>query len=131
MLRYRSRFPYLNAAQSFDYFPKLELSFLRFPDAERRRAPVYFPHEISVESNWTYRLPHGFSWKSLSLARELEEEHLLWTFSIQQNTPETIQLRQQWRMAPFLAPPDDYRRLRGIWDPLLQRCGLKLAISKL
>jgi tetratricopeptide (TPR) repeat protein len=131
VLHYHSRFPYLKAAQAFDYFPKLELSFLRFPAEESRNAPVYFPHEITIESNWTYKLPTGFAWKSLSLARELEEEHLLWKFSILQSTPETIQLRQQWRIDPFLVEPGEYRRLRGQWEPVLRRCGLRLAISKL
>jgi hypothetical protein len=66
-----------------------------------------------------------------TLARELEEEYLHWQFSIQQNTPETILLHQQWRIEPFLADADEYRQLRAQWDPVLQRCGLRLAISKL
>ncbi len=130
VLRYHSRFPYLNGDRTFNYFPKLELSFLRFPDPDQRRTPVYFPHEVTVESVWTYRLPAGYAWKSLSLARELEEENLRWKFSIEQNSPETIVLRQQWRVEPFLVDPDEYRQLRAQWDPMLLKCGLKLAISK-
>jgi hypothetical protein len=131
VLRYHGRFPKLDTAPSFDYFPKLELSFLRLPDEAHRNYPFYFPHEITVESNWTYRLPAGFGWKSLSLARQLEQEYLHWKFSIQQNEPRTIILRQQWRIEPFLADPDQYRRLRADWEPIFQRCGLRLAISRL
>lgn len=131
VLRYHGRLLKMDTAQSFDYFPKLELSFLRLPDADHRNCPFYFPHEITVESNWTYHLPAGFRWKSLSLARQLEQEYLHWQLSIQQNQPRTIILRQQWRIEPFLADPDQYRRLRADWDPIFQRCGLRLAISRL
>ena len=131
VLRHHGRFPALDGSQAFNHFPKLELSFLRFPEALRRRSPVQFPHEALVESNWIYRLPPGFAWKSLSLAREIEEDALRWRFSIQQNEPGIIALKQQWRVSPFFAEPEEYRRLRSEWDPVLEHCGLRLVISKM
>ena len=131
ILGYHRHFSHLDTAQPFDYFPKLELGFLRFPDAAQRKSPVYFPHEATVESNWTYHLPAGFGWKSLSLARQLDQEYLRWQFSIQQNEPQTISLRQQWQIEPFLADPPEYRQLRAEWDPVIKHCGLRLTISRL
>jgi len=131
VLHYHGRFPYLDAPQSFDYFPKLELSFLRFPDAGHRTAPVCFPHAINVESDWSYRLPPGFEWKSLPLARKWKQKYLQWQFSIEQDEPGVLSLHQQWRIEPLLADPDEYRRLRADWDPVLTYSGLRLAISRL
>ena len=131
VLRYHSRFPDLDNGQPFDYFPKLELSFMRFPDAEHRKVPVCVPHEIDVESNWSYHLPTGFEWKSISLARELEQDHLQWRFSIQQGEPEAIVLRQKWQIQPFVADAGEYRKLRSEWEPVFHHCGLRMAISRL
>ncbi len=130
VLHYHGAF-LLNGPRTFDYFPSLELSLLRFPEAAHRRTPVHFPHEIRVESEWTYELPDGYGWKSLSLARKLEPEYLHWRFSVQQGEPRTITLRQQWSVDPFLVDASEYRQLRTEWDPVLQHCGLRLAISRL
>lgn len=128
-LHYRGRFPHLENGQPFDYFPKLELSFMRLPEAEHRKAPLYFSHEVRVESNWSYHLPPGFAWKSISLARQLEQSHLHWKFTIQQTKPEDISLQQKWQIQPFAADAEEYRKLRSDWEPIFHYCGLRMAIS--
>ncbi len=130
VFRYRAKFPFHNSLQEFEHFPKLELSFLRFPRATSRKAPVYFPHEIQINSQWVYNIPEGYGWKSLNLDRELSEHYLHWLLSINQGTPESIVIKQNWRIDPFVATPEEYAKIQGEWDPILARSGLKLQISK-
>lgn len=130
VFRYRAKFPFRNATQEFEHFPKLELSFLRFPRADSRRTPVYFPHEIQINSQWVYSIPPGFGWKSLNLDRELSEHYLHWRLSINQTAPESISIRQSWRIDPFVAPPAEYAKIREEWEPILARSGLRLQITK-
>ncbi|MEO7424956.1 MAG: hypothetical protein ABI036_07205 [Fibrobacteria bacterium] len=127
---YRAKFPFHMALQEFGHFPKLELSFLRFPRATARRAPVYFPHEIQINSQWIYDIPPGYGWKSLNLDRELSEHYLHWLLSIKQDTPESITIKQNWRIDPFVATPEEYIKIQSEWEPILARSGLKLVISK-
>jgi hypothetical protein len=128
--RYRAKFPYFNALKEFEHFPKLELSFLRFPRAAARKAPVYFPHEIQINSQWSYSIPQGYGWKSLNLDRELSEHYLHWLLSINQSSPENIGIRQSWRIDPFVATPEEYGKIQSDWEPILARSGLRLQISK-
>ncbi len=130
VFKYRRKFPYLTALQEFEHFPKLELSFLRFPKADSRKAPVYFPHEIQINSQWIYQIPSGFGWKSLNLDRELSEHYLHWLLSINQDNPETISVKQNWRIDPFVAMPEEYSKIQSEWEPILMSSGLKLVISK-
>jgi hypothetical protein len=130
VLRYKTRFPFLDQGGAFDHFPKLELSFLRFPPGTGRTAPVYFRHPIEVESALEYQLPKGYGWKSLTLDREVTEGYLQWRFSIQQDAPEAIEIRQHWRIAPFIADAPEYREMMKAWEPVLNRGGLRLSISK-
>ncbi len=129
VFRYRAKFPF-HALQEFQHFPKLELSFLRFPRATSRKAPVYFPHEIQINSQWVYEIPKGYGWKSLNLDRELSEYYLHWLLSINQGTPETIMIKQNWRIDPFVADPEEYSKIQAEWNPILARSGLRLSISK-
>lgn len=130
VFRYRAKFPFIAALQEFEHFPKLELSFLRFPRATSRRAPVYFPHEIQINSQWLYEIPKGYGWKSLNLDRELSEHYLHWLLSINQGSPESIVIKQNWRIDPFVATPEEYGKIQAEWDPILARSGLRLSISK-
>lgn len=130
VFKYRRKFPFKTALQEIEHFPKLELSFLRFPKATSRKAPVYFPHEIQINSQWIYEIPAGYGWKSLNLDRELSEHYLHWLLSINQDTPESITIKQKWRIDPFVATPEEYGKIQSEWDPILQSSGLKLAISK-
>ncbi|MDB5104645.1 MAG: Tetratricopeptide 2 repeat protein [Fibrobacteres bacterium] len=130
VFRYRAKFPFRTALQEFEHFPKLELSFLRFPRATSRKAPVYFPHEIQINSQWVYEIPEGYGWKSLNLDRELSEHYLHWLLSINQGTPESIVIKQNWRIDPFVATPEEYAKIQAEWDPILARSSLRLVISK-
>jgi tetratricopeptide (TPR) repeat protein len=130
VFRYRAKFPFRSDLQEFEHMPKLELSFLRFPRATSRKAPVYFPHEIQINSQWNYEIPSGYGWKSLNLDRELSEHYLHWLLSINQGTPESIVIKQNWRIDPFVATPEEYAKIQAEWDPILARSGLKLVISK-
>jgi hypothetical protein len=91
---------------------------------------VYFPHEIQISSQWVYDIPSGYGWKSLNLDRELSEHYLHWLLSIKQDTPESITIRQNWRIDPFVATPEEYAKIQSEWEPILARSGLKLVISK-
>jgi tetratricopeptide (TPR) repeat protein len=130
VFHYRAKFPFHTTLQEFEHFPKLELSFLRFPRASSRKAPVYFPHEIQINSQWVYEIPEGYGWKSLNLDRELSEHYLHWLLSINQGTPESIVIKQNWRIDPFVATPEEYAKIQAEWDPILARSSLRLAISK-
>ncbi|HKP97857.1 MAG TPA: hypothetical protein VJ385_19120 [Fibrobacteria bacterium] len=130
VFRYRAKFPFHAALREFEHFPKLELSFLRFPRASSRKAPVYFPHEIQINSQWVYEIPRGYGWKSLNLDRELSEHYLHWLLSINQGTPESIVIKQNWRIDPFVATPEEYMKIQSEWDPILARSGLRLVISR-
>lgn len=130
VFRYRAKFPFHNPAQEFEHFPKLELSFLRFPRAVARKAPVYFPHEIQINSEWVYEIPAGYGWKSLNLDREISEHYLHWLLSINQTAPESIGIKQNWRIDPFVATPEEYAKIKDEWEPILARSGLRLQISK-
>jgi tetratricopeptide (TPR) repeat protein len=130
VFHYRAKFPFRTSLQEFEHFPKLELSFLRFPRATSRKAPIYFPHEIQINSQWVYEIPEGFGWKSLNLDRELSEHYLHWRLSINQANPATIEIRQNWRIDPFVATPEEYGKIQAEWDPILSRSSLRLVISK-
>ncbi|MEO6095187.1 MAG: hypothetical protein ABIW76_05770 [Fibrobacteria bacterium] len=130
VFHYRAKFPFRTSLQEFEHFPKLELSFLRFPRANSRKAPIYFPHEIQINSQWVYEIPDGFGWKSLNLDRELSEHYLHWLLSINQANPGTIEIRQNWRIDPFVATPEEYTKIQAEWDPILARSSLRLVISK-
>lgn len=130
VFHYRAKFPFHNATLEFQHFPKLELSFLRFPRAASRKSPVYFPHEIQINSQWVYEIPSGYGWKSLNLDRELSEHYLHWLLSINQTTPESIRIKQNWRIDPFVATPEEYAKIQEEWEPILARSGLRLQISK-
>jgi len=130
VFHYRAKFPFHNATLEFQHFPKLELSFLRFPRAASRKSPVYFPHEIQINSQWVYEIPPGYGWKSLNLDRELSEHYLHWLLSINQTTPESIGIKQNWRIDPFVATPEEYTKIQEEWEPILARSGLRLQISK-
>jgi tetratricopeptide (TPR) repeat protein len=130
VFHYRAKFPFRTSLQEFEHFPKLELSFLRFPRAASRKAPIYFPHEIQINSQWVYEIPEGFGWKSLNLDRELSEHYLHWRLSINQANPGTIEIRQNWRIDPFVATPEEYSKIQAEWDPILSRSSLRLVISK-
>jgi len=130
VFRYRRKFPFGADLQEFEHFPKLELSFLRFPRSTSRKAPVYFPHEIQINSQWVYEIPSGFGWKSLNLDRELSEHYLHWRLSINQASPESIVVKQKWRIDAFVAMPEEYSKIQAEWDPILARSGLRLRISK-
>lgn len=130
VFRYRRKFPFKSTVQEFQHYPNLELSFLRFPKAVQRKGPIYFPHTIHVNSQWVYEMPQGYGWKSLTLDRELSENHLHWLFSISQTTPETIVIKQNWRIDPFVATAEEYSRIQGGWDPILSGSGLRLMISQ-
>jgi tetratricopeptide (TPR) repeat protein len=131
VFRYRRKFPFRGNGQEFEHYPKLELSFLRFPKASARQGPVYFPHEIQIGSQWVYEIPSGFGWKSLTLDRELSENYLHWLFSINQGAPESIVIKQSWKVDPFVATPEEYAKIQSEWDPILAGSGLRLVISKL
>lgn len=130
VFHYRAKFPFHNGTFEFQHFPKLELSFLRFPRAASRKAPVYFPHEIQINSQWIYEIPPGYGWKSLNLDRELSEHYLHWLLSINQTAPESIGIKQNWRIDPFVATPEEYAKIQEEWEPILARSGLRLQISK-
>lgn len=130
VFKYKRKFPFKMGDQEFEHFPKLELSFLHFPKAQSRKAPVYFPHEIQISSEWTYNMPDGYAWKSLNLDRELSEHYLHWLLSISQPAPESIHIKQSWRIDAFVAMPDEYSKIQSEWDPILANSGLKLVISK-
>jgi hypothetical protein len=130
VFKYRRKFPFSADLQEFEHYPKLELSFLRFPKAHARRSPIYFPHEIQINSQWVYQIPPGYGWKSLSLDRELSEHYLHWLFSINQSAPESIVIRQNWRIDPFVATAEEYAKIQSEWDPILAGSGLKLVISR-
>ena len=130
VFRYRAKFPFRNATQEFEHFPKLELSFLRFPRATARKAPIYFPHEIQINSQWVYDMPPGYGWKSLNLDREITEHYLHWLLSINQTAPESIGIKQSWRIDPFVAAPEEYAKIKEEWEPILARSGLRLQVSK-
>ena len=130
VFKYRRKFPFRSDLQEFEHYPKLELSFLRFPKATTRKSPIYFPHEIQINSEWVYRIPPGYGWKSLSLDRELSEHYLHWLFSINQSAPESIVIRQNWRIDPFVATAEEYAKIQSEWDPILAGSGLKLMISR-
>ncbi len=130
VFHYRAKFPFHTALQEFEHFPKLELSFLRFPRAASRKAAVYFPHEIQINSQWVYEIPDGYGWKSLNLDRELSEHYLHWLLSINQDSPESIMIKQNWRIDPFVATPEEYAKIQAEWDPILARSSLRLVISK-
>ncbi len=117
--------------QAFEYFPNLELSFLRYPKSKNRKSPFYFPHAVQIHSQWIYRIPQGFQWKSLNLDREIKEQNLHWMLSIQQTQNEQIQIAQTWDIEPFIAEPDEYEKIQAAWDSILSRAGLKLMLSKL
>ncbi len=131
VFKYRSKFPFRTVLQDFEHYPKLELSFLRFPKADARKAPVYFPHEIQISSQWVYDIPTGFGWKSLNIDRELTEHYLHWLLSVNQGSPESIVIKQNWRIDPFVASPEEYAKIHSEWDPILLGSGLRLSISKL
>lgn len=131
VFRYHRKFPFRGGGQEFEHYPKLELSFLRFPKASARQAPVYFPHEIQINSQWVYEIPSGFGWKSLTLDRELSENYLHWLFSINQGAPESIVIKQSWKIDPFVATPEEYAKIQSEWNPILAGSGLRLVISKL
>ena len=130
VFRYKRKFPFKSVLQEFQHYPNLELSFLRFPKAGARKAPIYFPHQIHINSQWVYEMPSGFGWKSLTLDRELSENHLHWLFSISQSTPESILIKQNWKIDPFVATADEYAKFQSEWDPILAGSGLRLMISQ-
>jgi tetratricopeptide (TPR) repeat protein len=130
VLRYKRKFPFKSAMQEFQHYPSLELSFLRFPNAGQRQGPTYFPHAIQINSQWVYEMPPGYGWKSLTLDRELSENHLHWLFSISQSAPETIVIKQNWRVDPFVATAEEYGRFQSGWNPILSGSGLRLMISQ-
>ena len=130
VFRYKRKFSFKAGLQEFQHYPNLELSFLRFPRAGQRKGPVYFPHPIHVNSQWIYEMPKGFAWKSLTLDRELSEGHLHWLFSISQDSPESILIKQNWRVDPFVATAEEYARLQTGWDPILNGSGLRLMVSR-
>jgi hypothetical protein len=60
----------------------------------------------------------------------LSEQYLHWLLSINQSTPESIVIKQNWRIDPFVATPEEYGKIQAEWDPILSRSGLRLSISK-
>jgi len=59
----------------------------------------------------------------------LSEHYLHWLLSINQGTPESIVIKQNWRIDPFVATPEEYAKIQSEWDPILARSGLHLVIS--
>ncbi|HLP43261.1 MAG TPA: hypothetical protein VK465_17280, partial [Fibrobacteria bacterium] len=129
VFRYKRKFPFRSTLQEYQHFPNLELSFLRFPKVGARRGPIYFPHPIRINSQWVYEMPDGFGWKSLTLDRELSENQLHWNFSISQSSPESILIKQGWKVDPFVATAEEYQKLQNGWDDILSGSGLRLMIS--
>jgi hypothetical protein len=130
VFRYETRFSLQKGQREIEHFPKLELSFLRFPPPKLCRQPVYFANEVVIQSEWIYHLPDGFVWKTTDIDREVNANSLQWKFSIQQNVPETILIRQRWQVEPFIASPEEYGRNFTEWSPILARAGLSLVATK-
>ncbi len=130
LLKYRHKFHFQAHMEEFVHYPKLELSFLRYPKPEARQTPVYVPHEMEVRSQWIYRIPAGYAWKSLSLDREFSGGNLSWKLSIDQKAPEEIVIRQNWMVVPFVATPEEYVAIHKEWDGILGNAGLKLMIAR-
>jgi len=130
VFHYEARFPMQKGPREIEHFPKLELSFLRFPPPHLCRQPMYFANEVVIRSEWTYHLPDGYVWKSTDIDREVNANYLHWKFSIQQNVPESILIRQRWQVDPFVADPMEYGRYYTEWSPILARSVLRLAASK-
>lgn len=130
VLRYRQRFLLEEGRREFYHHPRLELGFLRFPKAAGRKNPVAFPHEVLVRAEWVYELPGGFRWISPTLDRELSESHLHWRLVVEQDAPETLRLRQSWRLDPFAASPEDYAAIERGWTDLLRQAGLRLSTER-
>lgn len=130
VFRYETRFNLVKGQREVEHVPKLEMSFLRFPPPQACRQPVYFANEVIIHSEWVYHLPGGYVWKTTDIDREVSANYLYWKFSIQQDVPESIRIRQQWKVDPFVATPEDYGRSYAEWGPILARSGLRLAASK-
>ncbi len=130
VFKYRRKFQMHASPQEFEHFPMLELSFLRFPKADNRRAPVYFPHEIQIQSQWQYELPNEYTWKPLSLDRELSEHYLHWMLSVNERDSHSMTITQKWRIEPFVAAPEEYFKIQTEWEPILSSSGLKLTVLK-
>jgi tetratricopeptide (TPR) repeat protein len=130
VFKFETRFAVQKGPREVEHFPKLELSFLRFPPPEACRQPVYFANPIVIQSQWTYHLPNGYVWKSTDIDREVSATYLHWKFSIQQNVPESILIRQRWQVDPFVATPEDYSHSYTEWGPILARSGLRLQANR-
>ncbi len=130
VFKYETRFAVNKGQREIDHFPKLELSFLRFPPPEACRQPVYFANEVVIQSQWIYHLPDGYTWKTTNLDREVSATYLHWKFSIQQSVPESIRISQRWQVDPFVASPDEYGRSYTEWGPILARAAVRLAANK-
>lgn len=130
VFRYETRFAVQKGERDIEHYPKLELSFLRFPQPQLCRQPVYFAHEVGIQSEWLYRLPKGFAWKTTDIDREVNANYLRWKFSIQQSVPEDIVVKQKWQVEPFVASPEEYGRSFTEWSPILARAGLRLTANR-
>ncbi len=130
VFRYETRFALQKGDRDIEHYPKLELSFLRFPPPHLCRQPVYFAHEVGIQSEWLYRLPKGYAWKTTDIDREVNANYLRWKFSIQQSVPEDIVVKQKWQVEPFVATPEEYGRSYTEWSPILARAGLRLTANR-
>ncbi len=130
LLKYRHKFLFQAHMEEFVHYPKLELSFLRYPKPQSRKAPIYIPHEVEINSQWIYRIPSGYAWRSLSLDREFSGRNLHWKLSINHAKPEEILILQNWQVSPFLASPDEYEAIRKEWDSILGSAELKLMLVR-
>ncbi|MFC1584770.1 transglutaminase domain-containing protein [Fibrobacterota bacterium] len=126
---YRRNFVPAEYQQGLKTFPKMELSFLRFPESDNRKTPVHFPVQVGVSSEWHINLPEKYSLTSEYQQKTDSRSHLNWKFSCVQHNPQQTVLRQQWSLKPFLVRAKDYQEIKAQWDEILSESSFEIKIS--
>ncbi len=129
-LRFRRKFPLQSQSQELVHLPRLERSFLRYPRAENRYAPVFIPHDFTVLSEWKYIAPANHLWNAIPIEREISQSGLRWKLMVDRNEPGELVLRQTWKLTAFMAPAEEYRKILRDWDSILAESGLRVGLVR-
>jgi hypothetical protein len=108
---------------------KLEKSFLRYPKAENRKTPIYFPFPIQISSQWHFNFPENYIVKINREDQSKSENNFSWKFSASPSNPYTWYFQQQWQLQAFLAQAEEYKEIKSGWDEILDKASFQLKIN--
>jgi hypothetical protein len=128
---YKQEFPLDIYLEGAVISPKLELSFLRYPESSDRKTPIYFPIAVKVKSEWHYSFAGKFQLISSHEEASRKKGHLHWKRYFHLNGPRKLVVQQSWSLKPFIAQADSYRQIKPQWDAILHMASFPLQIERI